>query len=210
MLIGRDAECARLDELLDRARLGRSAALVVRGEAGIGKTALLEYTAARAQDMTVARALGVESEVELEFSGLLDVCRPLLEHLGDLPSEQASAIESALGLGPPQSLDRFAIGVATLGLLAAAAESRPLLVIADDAQWLDPASAEALLFATRRLHADQVAALFAVREGDVRTFEAPGLDAITVGGLDRASAKQLVSSDSAVAESVAEQLFEAS
>ncbi|HJV30278.1 MAG TPA: ATP-binding protein, partial [Gaiellaceae bacterium] len=150
MLIGRERECKRLDELLDRARMGRTGALVVRGEAGIGKTALLEYTVGHAEGMTIVRALGVESEAELEFSGLLDVCRPLLDLLTDLPDHQAEVLRAALGLGPAVSVDRFAIAAATLSLLAASADANPLLVVVDDAQWLDASSADALLFATRR------------------------------------------------------------
>jgi predicted ATPase len=121
VLIGREIECARLDELLDRARLGRSGALVLRGEAGIGKTALLDYAAERAEGMTVVRALGIESEAELEFSALLEVCRPLIDSIAELPEHQAEALRTALGSGAAATLDRFAIGAATLGLLAAAA-----------------------------------------------------------------------------------------
>ncbi len=209
VLIGRESQCARLDELLDRARLGRSGALVIRGEAGIGKTALLEYAARRAEDMTVVRALGVESEVELEFSALLDVCRPLFDRLGELPEQQAEALRGAFGLGPALALDRFAIGAATLGLLAAAAEERPLLVLVDDAHWLDPASADALLFATRRLHADRAVLLFAVRDGDDRSFEGDGIEATTLIGLERREASRLLESYVDVSSSVADRLYKA-
>jgi AAA ATPase domain len=133
VLIGRASECELIDELLEQARRGRSGALVLRGEAGIGKTALLDYAVERAAEMTVVRALGIESEAELEFSGLLEVCRPLLDRLPDIPEHQAEGLRGALGLGPAEVYDRFTIGAATLSLLAAAADVNPLLVVIDDA-----------------------------------------------------------------------------
>jgi len=192
VLIGRESECARLDELLDRARLGRTAALVIRGEAGIGKTALLDYAVERADGMTVVRALGVESEAELEFSALLEVCWPLRDHLADLSEHQADALRAALGLAPAEAKDRFSVGAGTLSLLAAAAEREPLLIVVDDAQWLDPSSQEALLFAMRRLRADRVALLYAAREGEERTFEAPGVESLLLGGLSHDAAASLL------------------
>ncbi len=209
MLIGRESECERLDELLDRARMGRSGALVLRGEPGIGKTVLLDYAAERAADMTVVRTLGVESEAELEFSALLDVCRPLLDGLGEIPEQQAEVLRGALGLGPPLALDRFAIGAATLGLLAAAAEELPLLVLVDDAQWVDQSSADALLFATRRLHADRAILLFAARDGDGRSFEAPGIETVSLEGLEQGDASRLLASQAEVSSSVADRLYAA-
>src|SRR5215207_8029881 len=113
MLIGRESECARLDELLDRARLGRSKALVVRGEAGIGKTSLLEYAVDRSAEMTVLTATGIESESEIEFSGLLELCRPVLDHLDALPERQAVALRATLGLGQSMVQDPFAVGAGT-------------------------------------------------------------------------------------------------
>ncbi|HET9244108.1 MAG TPA: AAA family ATPase [Gaiella sp.] len=208
MLIGRESECARIDELLHRARLGRSGALVLRGEAGIGKTALLDYAAERARDATVVRALGVESEVEIEFSSLFEICRPLFAHLDELPEQQAGALRAALGLGPPLALDRYAIGAATLGLFAAAAEAQPLLVLADDGQWLDPASADAVLFATRRLEADRVVVLFAARDGDDRPFEAPGIESLRIGPLGLDHAKAVLVRRGEIDDRVAERLFE--
>jgi predicted ATPase len=159
VLIGRESECARLDELLDRARQGRTGALVIRGEAGIGKTALLDYAVERAEGMSVVRALGVESEAQLEFSALLEVCWPLRDHLEEIAGHQADALRAALGLGPAEAHDRFSVGAATLSLLAAAAEKNPLFVVVDDAHWLDRSSQDALLFAMRRLNADSVALL---------------------------------------------------
>ena len=164
MLVGRDRECALVDRLLERARAGTAGVLVVVGEAGIGKTALLDYAAEQAEGMTVVRAVGVESEAQLEFSALFDVCRPLLDRLGELPERQREALAGALGIGPGGSVGRFSLGAATLSLLAAAAEHAPLLVLLDDAHWLDPASSDALRFAARRLAAERVALVFGARE----------------------------------------------
>jgi DNA-binding CsgD family transcriptional regulator len=210
VLIGRESECERLEELLDRARVGRSGALVIRGEAGIGKTALLDYAAeTAAEGMTVVRALGVESEAELEFSALLDVCRPLLDHLPEIPEPQAAALRAALDLGPGVDVDRFAIGAATLGLLAAAAEANPLLVLVDDAQWLDPSSGDALFFATRRLQADRVLVVCAVREGEGRPLETRGIEAMTLTGLSPDEAARLLGQQAEVPPEVSERLYEA-
>jgi DNA-binding CsgD family transcriptional regulator/tetratricopeptide (TPR) repeat protein len=209
VLLGRETECARLDELLDRARTGRSGALVLRGEAGIGKTALLDYSVARAEGMTVVRTLGIESEAELEFSALLDVCRPLLGCLEGLPGPQADALRSGLGFAPAGTFDRHSVGVGTLGLLAAAAETTPLLVVVDDAQWLDRASADALRFATRRLHADRVAVLFAARDDEELSFDAPGIESLPLEGLDRAQAGALLRERAGVGEAVVNRLYEA-
>jgi DNA-binding CsgD family transcriptional regulator len=209
VLIGRETECARVDELLERARLGRSGALVVRGEAGIGKTALLDYAIERAVGTTVVRALGVESEAEIEFSGLLEVCRPLLEHLDEISAPQAGVLRSALDLGPAMDVDRFGIGAAILSLLAAAADARPLVIVVDDAQWLDPSSADALLFATRRLQADRVLVLFAAREGEERSFEASGIESLSLSGLSRKAAESLLQREGALVEEVGNRLYEA-
>ena len=207
MLVGRQSECARIGELLDRARGGRSGALVLRGEAGIGKTALLEHAVERAHDMKVVSALGVESEAELDFSGLLEVCRPMLDHLDEVPAGQAEALRGALGLAAAGAADRFMVGAATLSLLAAAGEALPVLVVIDDAHWLDRTSADALLFAARRLQADRVCLLFAAREGEDRTFEAPGVDSLEVPGLDQGSAASLLVA--AIAPEVADRLWSA-
>jgi DNA-binding CsgD family transcriptional regulator len=208
VLIGREPECARLDELIERARMGRSGALVIRGEAGIGKTSLLDYALRRATGMTVVRTVGIESEAELEFSGLLDVCRPLLGCVDELTERQASALRSALGVGPAASLDRFDIGAATLGLLAAAAEASPLLVLVDDAQWLDSSSAETLLFATRRLDADRVLVLYATRD-DVGEFDAPGLEQLVLGGLSRDAAALMLHDRLEIAPDVVDRVYAA-
>jgi DNA-binding CsgD family transcriptional regulator len=191
VLVGREPDCARIDELLGRARRGRSGTLVIRGEAGLGKTALLDYAAERAEGMTVVRAAGVEYEAELQFSGLLELARPLLEHLDEIPEQQADALRSALGLGASRPHDRYTICAATLSLLAAAAESNPLLVLVDDAHWLDLATCDALLFAVKRLVADSAVILLAVRD-DERTFDAPALEQLQLRALDAGDAEQLL------------------
>src|SRR3954452_9210020 len=155
MLVGRDTETALIAGLLERARAGRAGVVVVTGDAGIGKTALLDEAAALAAGgMTVVRAVGLESEAQLEFSALFDVCRPLSGHLEELGERQAAALANALGVTSAAAGDPFLVGAATLSLLAAAAEAAPLLVLVDDVQWIDAASEDALLFAGRRLVAE--------------------------------------------------------
>ena len=149
-LLNRESERAVLDGLLKDLRSGRGRALVVRGEAGVGKSALLEYVAGAAADMRVARAAGVESEMELAFASLHQLCTPLLERVAGLPGPQRDAVEIAFGLRAGPAPDRFLIGLAALTLLSEAAEPRPLLWVIDDAQWLDQASAQVLAFAVRR------------------------------------------------------------
>ncbi len=136
-LRGRRAECAVLDRLLDGVRAGRSSVLVLRGEAGIGKTALLDYAIRSASDLKVARATGIESEMALAFAALHQLCGPMLDRLGRLPAPQRDALQTTFGLsdGPPP--DRFFLGLALLSLLSEVAEERPLLCVIDDAQWLD-------------------------------------------------------------------------
>ena len=163
-LVNRVRERAALDALLQAVRLGMSGTLVLRGEAGIGKTALLERAVGSASDFRVVRALGIESEMELGFAGLHQLVVPFLPKLERLPGPQYHALASAFGLiadGPP---DRFQVGLATLTLLADAAADRPLLCVIDDTQWLDRESADVLAFVARRLYADRIAFLFAVRE----------------------------------------------
>lgn len=198
----------RIDELLEGARQGRSAALVIRGEAGMGKTALLDYAAEHAEGMTVVRALGVQHEAELQFSGLLELMRPLLEHLPEIPPQQARALESALGMGEAELHDRFSVCAATLSLIAAAAEDDPLVILVDDAHCLDHATLDALLFSAKRLVADSVAVLLAVREGIERTFDAPALEQHELATLKPDDAVLLLAGDEgrAVASHVAERL----
>src|SRR5918912_1710008 len=189
MLLGRSAETRRIDALLDRMRGGESGVLVVRGEAGIGKTALLDYAAAAASDALVLRARGVESEVELPFAGLHELLRPALEALERLPARQAAALGGALGLGPATDAESHLVGAATLGLLA---EAGPAVVVVDDLQWLDGPSARALVFAARRLLADAVAVVLAVRTGEPSACDGAGLPELELGGLALAPARELL------------------
>jgi DNA-binding CsgD family transcriptional regulator len=209
MLFGRLNECARVDQLLAQARAGRSDALVLRGAAGIGKSAICGYAAEQASDMTVLRASGAPTESELAFSGLADVLRPLFSRLDKLPAQQGVALASALALGPPAPVGRFAICAATLGVLGAAAEDGPVLVIVDEAESLDRSSAEALLFAERRLDADRVALLFAVRDGRPTMFDIAELPELRLAPLDRDAAQVLLTSfaEVTIAPQVLEQLM---
>src|SRR5215203_32195 len=163
-LRGRASECALLDELVSAIRRGESRSLVLRGEAGIGKTALLEYLVASASDLTVVRAMGVESDMELAFAGLHQLCGPLLDRLESLPVPQRQAIEIVFGLSAGGAPDRFLVGLAVLSLFSEVAEQRPLLCVVDDAQWLDQSSALTLAFVARRLLAEPVGLVFAARE----------------------------------------------
>jgi DNA-binding CsgD family transcriptional regulator len=191
VLVGRAAERERIDGLLSLAGAGSGGSLVVRGEPGIGKSALLRYAGERAEGMRVLHAHGVEAEAELPFSGLYELLRPILELLEEIPERQAAALRGAFGLGPP--LDRsLLIGAGTLSLLAAAAEEQPLLCLIDDAHWLDAASSDAFVFVARRLDADPVAMLFAARDGDPRAFEPAGIGELVVSGLERAEAVELL------------------
>ena len=201
MLVGRKSECDRIARLLDAARLGRTEALVLRGEAGIGKSALLAWAEEQAWDMRVLQAHGVERDAELLFAGLLELCKPLLRYLDAIPERQAGALRSALALGPVVPGDRFAASAATMSLLASAAEEKPLLVLIDDAHWLDAASADALLFAARRLSADSIAFLAAVRDGEGGVFGGSGVEEVELRGLEIEAAQELLSR--AVGEEVA-------
>src|SRR5262249_46857672 len=140
-LRGRADECCLLDRLVSSIRQSESRSLVIRGEAGIGKSALLEYLLQSASDLSVVRALGVESEMELAYAGLHQLCAPLLGRLGGLPAPQREALETVFGLSTGAPPDRFLVGLAVLSLLSEAADERPLLCVVDDAQWLDQASA---------------------------------------------------------------------
>src|SRR6187397_1413214 len=160
---GRSSECELLDELLDNVRGGQSAVLVIRGEAGIGKTALLRYCGRKASGFRKAQIAGVESEMELPFAGLHRLCAPMLERLDALPEPQRIALRVALGLESGEAPDRFLVALAALSLSAEVAADRPLLCLVDDAQWLDGASGQVLGFVGRRLLAESVALVFAVR-----------------------------------------------
>ena len=163
-LIGRARECAVLDRLLATVRGGESAALVIRGEAGIGKTALMHYCARQASGCHVAQIAGVESEVELPFAALHQLCAPMLGNLPALPEPQARALQVAFGLATGTAPDHFVAGLAVLGLLAEAAAKEPLVCLIDDAQWIDQPSNHVLGFVGRRLLAESVLLLFAARD----------------------------------------------
>jgi DNA-binding CsgD family transcriptional regulator len=206
-LVGRERECAAIEGMLERALAGDGGGLVVRGEAGIGKTALLEHAAETAGEMMLLRATGVEAEADLAFAGLYGLARPILDKLDELPAVQRGALAGALGLAPSSDPDRLLVSAALLGLLAAAAEDQPLLCLIDDAQWLDPPSGDALVFAARRLRAERLAILFGAREGEVHRFEASGLPELQVRPLDLESARMLASRrDSDAAPAVRERL----
>ena len=192
MLFGRTGECQQLDRLIDDSRAGKSGALVLRGEAGIGKTALCAYATGRAGDMTVLAARGAPTESELAFSGLADLLQPILDLRGELPEPQSAALGSALAISAPLETSRFTIYAATLGLLAAAAANSPVLVVVDEAQWLDASSVEALLFATRRFDTDRVAAVFAVRDGRPTPFDRVELPELRLEPLEHGAALELL------------------
>ena len=190
-LLGRQRERVALSQLLSDVRSGRSRALVLRGEPGIGKTALLDDLCARADDVVLARVAGVESEMELAFAALQQLCAPMLDKLAGLPDPQRDALGVAFGLTTGAAPDRFLVGLAALSLLSEAAEQQPLLCVIDDAQWLDRASAQALAFVARRLLAEPVALVFATREPGE---EYRGLPELPVGGLGDGDARELLSS----------------
>src|SRR3954469_4062735 len=190
-LHGRRQERVMLDELIAAARSGRSETLVLRGEAGIGKTALLEYAVESAPDFRVLRVAGVESEMELPFAALHQLCAPLHDRLDRLPGPQRDALATTFGLSTGTVPDRLFVALASLTLLSEAAERQPLLCVIDDAQWLDRASAQALAFVARRLLADSVVVLFAIRE-PIRELAA--LPELVVEGLRDSDARQLLAS----------------
>ncbi|TQN42740.1 regulatory LuxR family protein [Blastococcus colisei] len=194
MLVGRDHERRLIDGLLSAARIGQSAVLVLVGEAGIGKSTLLEDAAAAATGMRQLRATGTESEAEVPFGALLQLLRPALVHLDRIPPPQADALASALALRKSPGGDRFAIGAATLSLLSRFAEDQPVALLVDDAHLLDRPSAQALVFAARRLTADPVVLLAAVREGVPSPVTEAGLPLLHVDGLSPAASGQLVES----------------
>ena len=163
-LVGRSEESDALRGLLQAVRDGQSESLVLRGDPGVGKTALLDYAAGEASDFRLNRATGIESEMELPFAGLHQICAPLLEGLSSIPAPQQEALSTALGLAAGKPPDRFLLGLGVLSLLSEMAEQAPLLCIVDDAQWIDQASIQSLAFAARRLFAEQVGFLFVARE----------------------------------------------
>jgi DNA-binding CsgD family transcriptional regulator len=210
VLIGRDAERAAVAALLEAARASRSGALVIRGSAGVGKTALLQDAREAAEDMHVLGTRGVETESDLAFAGLHQLLRPALHLIDALPGPQADALRGAFGLGERSGADRFLIGVACLTILSELAEQRPVLCLADDAQWLDTPSADALLFVSRRLDTEGIVMLFTVREGGAPRFETRDLPTLELAELDPASAASLLAQGlpETVAPSVKEALLE--
>src|SRR5262249_52527272 len=190
-LRGRARECAALEDLLAAIRRGDSRSLLLRGQAGVGKTVLLEYLVESASEATVVRAIGVESEMELAFASLHQLCAPLLGELDRLPAPQRDALRVVFGLsdGPPP--DRFLVGLGVLSLFSEAAEKRPLLCVIDDAHWVDEASALALTFVARRLMAEPVAIVFATRAPSRELEPIPELE---VRGLCAVEARRLLES----------------
>jgi DNA-binding CsgD family transcriptional regulator len=189
VLHGRAGELAAVNRLLERAREGYSGAVVVRGEAGIGKSALLEYAAAQASGFTVLRATGIESEAEFAFATLHQLLRPAQDGIDQLPPPQASGLRAAFGLAPlsADGDQRFLVAVAALTLLTDTAEQQPVLCLIDDAHWADRSSTDVLLFVARRLAAEGVVLIFAARDGTPKTFgdfQSPGVAELTLGGLD--------------------------
>jgi DNA-binding CsgD family transcriptional regulator len=208
-IMGRDAECKRLATLVEDAGAGRGRSLVLRGEAGIGKTALLNHVADNAGRSTVVRATGVEFESELEFAALGELIRPLVGVLDDLAPRDAHVLATLIprGAGDGEkrsSADRHAVYAATLALLTAAARRQPLLCLVDDAHWVDKASAEALLFTARRLLTDSMLIVFACR--DVPEFHAPGVATLDIAGLDERASVELLALDSDLAPLVGTRL----
>jgi len=191
MLRGRRAEREALDRVFAAVRTGRSQVLVLHGDPGIGKTALLEYAVEQATDFRIARASGVESEMELPYAALHQLCLPILDRLERLPRPQGDALATAFGLAAGGVPQRFLVGLATLSLLSDVAEERPLLCVVDDGHWLDRASSQALAFVARRLGQESVALLVAVRQNLDHDFD--GLPSLAVEGLSTSDARELLS-----------------
>ena len=203
VLHGREREQERLAALLDAARGSRGGSLVVRGQPGVGKSALLTDLVNRAgsdgePDMQILRTQGIESESPLPFAALQRLLRPVMRHVEHLPGRQATALRSAFGETDTAPGDRFLVFLATLSLLAEAAEESPVLCVVDDAHWLDEASTAALLFVARRLGPERVALLFAARDGDVRRFDSGELPELVLGGIDAAAATALLADGAGV------------
>src|SRR5256712_1124062 len=211
MLLGRGPERAAIDGLIRGASQGVSGALVLIGDPGAGKSALLKDAADSAPGMTVVRARGIEAESSLPFAALADVLRPMIPEIDRLPPVQSASLRAALAIGPPQPGDRFTPYVPTLTLVALFAETQRILVIVDDLQWIDPESAEALFFAARRLHAERVALLFAARNSADLPADPAALPALHLGGLDHEASLLILSrSTPAIASSVAQAIWRAS
>jgi DNA-binding CsgD family transcriptional regulator len=191
VLRGRQAECQQLERLVEAVRRGASRVLVMSGEAGIGKSALLDHLAAEASGCRVVRAAGVQAEAELPFAGLHQLCTPLLHGLDRIPAPQGDAVGTAFGLRPGPAPDRFLLRLGVLSLLTEAAADRPLVCVIDDAQWLDHTSVQALAFAARRLVAEPVALVFALRD-PAGNQSLAGLPQLALAGLHAADARELL------------------
>ena len=190
-LRGRQSECRMLDRLIESVQAGESRVLVVRGEPGMGKTALLDYTAQQARGCQVVRAVGVQSEMELAFAAVHQLWTPMLNRLERLPEPQRDALRTAFGVSAGPAPDRFLVALAVLSLLSDAAGTRPLICLVDDQQWLDRASAQVLAFVARRVAAEPVGLIFAARfPGD----ELAGLPLLAVTGLREGDARALLDS----------------
>ena len=209
MLVGRGEECERIERLLDDARLGRSGVLVLHGQPGIGKTALLDYSLEHASGMDVLHVCGVESEADLPYAGLHALLRPALGQIDGIPATQARALRTALALEEGGEADRLASYAGTLSLLAEAAEQTPILVLVDDAHWLDRSSLEALVFAARRLAGESVAFVFASRDLESVLTLAKGLPRLELGGIDHDASLELLRErwGGSLAPSVAERII---
>ena len=194
-LLGRRNECDDLDRLLDDVRAEQSRVLVLRGEAGVGKSALMQYVEVSAAGCRVLRATGVESEMEFAFAGLHQLCAPLLDRLERLPGPQCNALSTAFGLIAREAADRFLVGLAVLSLLSDAADEQPLVCLIDDSQWLDQVSAQVLAFVARRLLAESVALVFSVRE-PTTSLDLAGLPERIITGLSNDDARTLLDSAS--------------
>src|SRR3984893_7553627 len=190
-LRGRHSECGLLDRLIDAVRAGESRALVVRGEPGVGKTALLDYLVDHASGCVVARAAGVQSEMELAFAGVHQLCAPHLDHLDRLPVPQRDALRVALGLSAGSGPDRLLFRLGACGLRSEVAEQRPLICVVDDEQWLDRASTQVLAFVARRLRAESVGVVFAARRP---SDELAGIPEMVVEGLAEGDARRVLDS----------------
>ena len=191
MLVGRHAELARLESLIGAARAGSGSAVLIRGVAGVGKTALLDHSVESAADLVVLRATGIPGEAEVAFAGLLEMLRPLLHRLPELPAPQREVLAGALGLAPAAERDRFLTGAATLALLLVAAADGPVLACVDDAHWLDTPSLEALLFAGRRLAGASVGMMLAARDEPHPELDTARLEVLLVPALDREATSAL-------------------
>ncbi len=192
MLRGRELECARIDAMLAEVRAGQSGSLVLRGEAGIGKSALLDYAAANAAGFQVLRGTGIESESEFPFAAVQQLLWPVRAHLDGVPQQQRTAVEAAFGMGPGAGHDRFLVSLGILSLLSDVAETQPVLCVIDDAQWLDGPSADSLTFVARRLEAEGVLLLFGVRDHETEVLGSAALPELRLTGLDPSAALSLL------------------